>query len=65
MDVLKILSSFHVKWFTDNQGEARIVQLNTLQDLQKATNWGDMCGSRRERMALVLCCHIAWHILLV
>ena len=40
-------------------------QLNPLQDLQKATNWGDMCGSRRERMALVLCCHIAWHILLV
>ena len=40
-------------------------QLNPLQDLQKATTWGDMYGSRRERMALVHCYHIAWHILLV
>ena len=31
----------------------------------KATTCGDRCGSRRERMALVLWCHIAWHILLV
>ena len=38
---------------------------NFSQDLQKATTWGDMCGSCRERMALVLCCHIAWHILLL
>ena len=37
----------------------------SLQDLQKATTCGDMCGFRRERMALVLCCHTTWHILLV